>query len=49
VACSCEHGVGPCISIKGGEFLEHLSDYQLLKKDSAPLSYLRIMPSPETH
>jgi hypothetical protein len=27
--------------IKGGEFLVYLSDYQLLKKDSAPWSSLR--------
>jgi hypothetical protein len=27
-------------STKGSEFLDELSDYQLLKKDSAPLSYV---------
>jgi hypothetical protein len=31
----CEHGNEPLGSIKGGEFLDKLSDYQLLKKDSA--------------
>jgi hypothetical protein len=36
MAGSCEHGNEPSISIKGGEFLDYLSDYQLLKKDSAP-------------
>jgi hypothetical protein len=38
VAGSCEHGDEPSDSIKGGEFLGQLSDYQLLKKDSAPWS-----------
>jgi hypothetical protein len=33
---SCEHGNAPSGSIKGGEFLDYLSDCQLLKKDSAP-------------
>jgi hypothetical protein len=28
---SCEHGNEPSSSIKGGEFLDQLSDYQLLK------------------
>jgi hypothetical protein len=36
VAGSCEHGNEPSGSIKGGEFLDQLSDCQLLKKDSAP-------------
>jgi hypothetical protein len=35
-ADSCEHGNKPSVSIEGGEFLDWLSDYQLLKKDSAP-------------
>jgi hypothetical protein len=33
---SFEHGNEPAGSIKGGEFLDHMSDYQILKKDSAP-------------
>jgi hypothetical protein len=33
---SCEHGNEPLGSIKGGEFLDWLSDYYLLKKDSVP-------------
>jgi hypothetical protein len=36
VSGSCEHGNEPSGSTKGGEFLGYLSDYQLLKKDSAP-------------
>jgi hypothetical protein len=36
VTSSCEHGNEPMGSITGGEFLDHLSDYQLPKKDSAP-------------
>jgi hypothetical protein len=36
VGC-CEHGNEPSGSIKGGEF-DYLSDYQLLKNDSAPWS-----------
>jgi hypothetical protein len=35
VSC-CEHGNEPSDSIKGGEFLDYLSHYYLLKKDSAP-------------
>jgi hypothetical protein len=35
VASSCEQGNEPSNSIKGGEILDQLSDYQLLK-DSAP-------------
>jgi hypothetical protein len=35
VGC-CEHGNEPLGSIKGGEFLDYLSNCQLLKKDSAP-------------
>jgi hypothetical protein len=38
VADSCEHGNEPFGSTEGGEFLEKLSTYQLLKEDSAPLS-----------
>jgi hypothetical protein len=35
VAVSCQHGNKISGSIKGGEFLELLNDYQLLKKDFA--------------
>jgi hypothetical protein len=36
VAGSCEHGnMSLWFPLKGGEFLDYLSDYQLLKKDSA--------------
>jgi len=38
VADFCEHGSEPSGSIKGGEFHGYLSDYQLVKKDSAPWS-----------
>jgi hypothetical protein len=31
----CEHGNEPSGFIKGGEPLDQLNDYQLLKKDSA--------------
>jgi len=34
VACSFEHSNELWVSIKGGEFLHVLSDYQRLKKDS---------------
>jgi len=40
VADSCEYGNESWCFIKVGEFLEQLSDYELLKKDSAPWSYL---------
>jgi hypothetical protein len=33
---TCEYGNETSGSIKGGEFLEQLSDCQLLMKDSAP-------------
>jgi hypothetical protein len=39
VAGPCEHSNEPSGSINGGEFLEWLSDCQLLKKDSAPWSF----------
>jgi hypothetical protein len=42
VAVCCEHNSEPLGSIKGGEFLEQLSDYQLLKDDAAPWSYCPI-------
>jgi hypothetical protein len=35
---SCEHGSEPLDSIKSVESNDQLSDYQLLKKDSAPWS-----------
>jgi hypothetical protein len=38
LAGSCDHGDEPLDFIKGLEFLHQLSDYQLLKKYSAPLS-----------
>jgi hypothetical protein len=38
VAGSCEHGNEPQGSIKGVEFLDSLSDYWFLKKDSATCS-----------
>jgi hypothetical protein len=36
VADSFEHGNETSVSIKGREFPDWLSDYQLLKKDCAP-------------
>jgi hypothetical protein len=36
VSASCEHGNESLGYIKGEEFLGKFSDYQLLKKDSAP-------------
>jgi hypothetical protein len=39
IAVSNEHG-NKSGSIKGGEFLDYLSDLLILKKDSAPWSYL---------
>jgi hypothetical protein len=38
VAWSYEHGNEPSGSIKGGEFLDQLSDFQLLLKVSIPWS-----------
>jgi hypothetical protein len=37
---SCEHGYEPSGSLKCWEIFEWLSDWWLLKKDEAPLSYL---------
>jgi hypothetical protein len=37
---TCEYGNEPSGSIKDGEFLDYLSNYNLLKKDSAPWSSL---------
>jgi hypothetical protein len=34
----CEHGNELSGSIKDGEFLDYLSDYQLLNEDCAPRS-----------
>jgi hypothetical protein len=36
MASYCEHGNEPSDSIKGGKFLNKLSDYEILMKDSAP-------------
>jgi hypothetical protein len=36
----CEHGNEPSVYIKCWENLEQLSDWRLLKKDSAPQTYL---------
>jgi hypothetical protein len=38
VADFFEYGDECLVSVKGKEFLDHLSDYQLLKKDSAKWS-----------
>jgi hypothetical protein len=35
---SCEHGNRPSASIQGGEFFDHLSDFQHLKKEPVPWS-----------
>jgi hypothetical protein len=35
LAGSCEHGNEPSGPTRGGEFFDHLSEYWLLKKDSA--------------
>jgi hypothetical protein len=35
---SCEHDNEPSGPIEGGEFLDYLSSYQPLKKDTAPWS-----------
>jgi hypothetical protein len=39
VADSCERGNEPSDSVRGGVFLDELSDYQLLKKYCVPWSY----------
>jgi hypothetical protein len=41
VVDSCEHGNEPSDFIIGWEFLDQMSDYQFLKKDSDPWSYFR--------
>jgi hypothetical protein len=33
VVGSCEHGNEPSGSMKGGEFLDQINDYQFLKKE----------------
>jgi hypothetical protein len=38
MAGSCEHGNATSGSIEGGEFVNQLSDYQLLNKDPGPWS-----------
>jgi hypothetical protein len=40
MAGSCEHGNESSVSIQGGGHLDKLSDYQILKRDSVPYSYL---------
>jgi hypothetical protein len=42
-ADSCKHGNEPSGSVKGGVFLEYLSDYQLLKKDSSMETFRLVM------
>jgi hypothetical protein len=38
VAGSCEHGNEPSGSIRGEEIIDKVSNYKLLKEDSAPWS-----------
>jgi len=38
----CEHGNENLGFIKGGKFIEYLSDYYLLKKNSAPWSWYQL-------
>jgi hypothetical protein len=42
VVSSCGQGNGASDSIKGEEFVDHLRDYRLLRKDSVPRSELII-------
>lgn len=42
---SCEHGQEGSTSIKGGEFLSQLNDYQLLKKSLRSMQLECIQPS----
>jgi hypothetical protein len=35
---SCEHVIAPSYSTNGAEFLDQVSDYQLLKENSTPWS-----------
>jgi hypothetical protein len=41
VAGSCTRGTEPLDSIKGGQFIEQMSDYQHLKEDSTSRSYVK--------
>jgi len=41
VTVSCEHGNEPLDFIKGGQFLDQLSEYKLIKKESAPCNQLK--------
>jgi hypothetical protein len=43
VADFCENGNEPSGSIKGGEFLDKLSDCKHLKMDSDPWGYLALL------
>jgi len=43
VVSSCEHSNEPSSSVKGREFFDWLSNYLLLKKDSAPWNWLIII------
>jgi hypothetical protein len=46
VAGSGRHDNEPSNLIKGGEFLDQLSDYQLLKKDCDPWSFAVCLVQP---
>jgi hypothetical protein len=48
VVRSCDHANKPSGLIKGGEFLDWLSDYQHLKKDSAAWSQTKFSPRQPT-
>jgi hypothetical protein len=37
----CGHENEPSVSIKGGEFIDQLSNYQLFKKENALWSWLQ--------
>jgi hypothetical protein len=39
MAGPCEHGKELSGSIRSGKYLDYMSDYELLKMDSAPWSY----------
>jgi len=39
---SCEDGNEPSGSVRGGKFLDWLSDYELVKKDPVPCSELDV-------
>jgi hypothetical protein len=40
VTVCCDHGNEPSVSIKDGKIIDQLSDYELLKMDSATVSLL---------